>query len=93
MKPTLNPLTAARKVRREDWVWLAYLLGTAGVFGVLEARALNRGHDTLSAFIWRLSSGWPPFGWALGLATGFLGAHFEWTNQGLSETDERESRD
>jgi hypothetical protein len=87
----MTSLTAAVKnASREDWIWLAYLAAVAGTFGALEARALNRKHDTLSAFVWRLSRGWPPFGWTLGLAVGFLGAHFAWPDQGLKETDERE---
>jgi hypothetical protein len=82
-------VAAAKKASREDWIWLAYLAAVAGTFGVLEARALNRGHDTLSAFVWRLSA-WPPFGWTMGIAVGFLGNHFFWPDQGLRETDERE---
>jgi hypothetical protein len=84
-------IAAVKKVRREDWIWLAYLAAVAGTFGVLEARALNRKHDTLSAFVWRLSRGWPPFGWTLGLAVGGLGFHFFWPDQGLDETDKREA--
>jgi hypothetical protein len=82
---------AVKKVRREDWIWLAYLAAVAGTFGALEARALNRGHDTLSAFIWRANRAWPPFGYLLGFATGFLVNHFEWPGQSLEETDKREA--
>jgi hypothetical protein len=74
---------------REDWIWLAYLAGVAAAFGVLEARALKHKHDSLSAFVWRLSA-WPPFGWLFGGATGFLISHFSWQDQGLRETDQRE---
>lgn len=81
---------AVKNASREDWVWLAYLAAVAGTFGVLEARALNRKHDTLSAFVWRLSRAWPPFGVALGLGVGGLITHFFWPDQGLKETDERE---
>jgi hypothetical protein len=83
---------AAKSASREDWIWLLFLAQVAIEFGVLEARALNRGHDTLSAFVWRLSK-WPPFGWTMGIAVGFLGNHFFWPDQGLQETDEREQPD
>jgi hypothetical protein len=81
---------AVKNVRREDWIWLAYLAAVAGTFGALEARALRHRHDTLSAFVWRLSRAWPPFGTLLGLGIGGLITHFEWPDQGLTETDERE---
>jgi hypothetical protein len=78
---------------REDWVWIAYLAAVASAFGVLEARALKHKHDSLSAFVWRLS-GWPPFGWLFGGGVGFLISHFSWQDQGLRETNKREgSRD
>ena len=79
-------------VERRDWVWIIYLASVAGAFGVLEARALQNKHDSLSAFVWRVSKGWPSFGWVMGIAVGFLGAHFTWPDQGLIETDRRESR-
>jgi hypothetical protein len=87
--PITSLAAAVKSASREDWIWLAYLAAAGGTFGVLEARALNRKHDTLSAFFWRLSA-WPPFGWTVGIAVGFLGAHFFWQDQGLKETDERE---
>lgn len=80
-----------KKASRQDWIWLAYLAQVAGTFGVLEARALNRKHDTLSAFVWRVTRGWPPFGWTIGIAVGFLGAHFFWPGQSLDETEKREA--
>jgi hypothetical protein len=83
-------VAAAKQASREDWIWLGYLAAVAGTFGALEARALNRKHDTLSAFVWRLSA-WPPFGWTVGLGVGVLGSHFFWPNQGLDETDKREA--
>jgi hypothetical protein len=88
--PMASLAAAVKQASREDWIWLAYLAAVAGTFGALEGRALNRGHDTLSAFFWRLSRGWPPFGWTLGIGVGFLGAHFFWPGQSLDETDKRE---
>jgi H+/Cl- antiporter ClcA len=89
----MTSLTAAIKsASREDWIWLAYLAAVAGVFGVLEARALHHKHDTLSAFVWRANRAWPPFGALLGFGVGQLFNHFEWPDQGLNETDKREGR-
>jgi hypothetical protein len=88
--PSMNPLTAAKAVSREDWIWLAYLAAVAGAFGVLEARALHHKHDTLSAFVWRANRAWPPFGYLFGFCAGFLINHFEWPDQGLNETTARE---
>jgi hypothetical protein len=87
--PIASLAAAVKSASREDWIWLAWGAAAIGSFGVLEARALNRKHDTLSAFVWRLSA-WPPFGWTVGIAVGFLGAHFFWQGQGLDETDKRE---
>jgi hypothetical protein len=87
--PMTSLAAAVKNTSREDWIWLAWLAAVGGTFGVLEARALNRKHDTLSAFVWRLSK-WPPFGWTVGLGVGGLGFHFFWPGQGLDETDKRE---
>jgi H+/Cl- antiporter ClcA len=82
---------AVKSASREDWIWLAYLAAVAGMFGVLEARALHHKHDTLSAFVWRANRAWPPFGFLFGFAAGFLVNHFEWPGQSLDETDKREA--
>jgi hypothetical protein len=66
-----------------DWVWVAYLLGVFVLFGVLEGVALHCGYDTLSAWVWRVSRAWPPFGWLVGVVVGFLAAHLFWPNEGL----------
>jgi hypothetical protein len=87
--PMASLAAAVKKVRREDWIWLLFLAQVAVEFGVLERRALEHKHDTLSAFVWRLSA-WPPFGVGFGLGVGVLISHFFWPDQGLKETDERE---
>jgi hypothetical protein len=89
--PITSLAAAVRSASREDWIWLGWLAAVAGTFGVLEARALRRKHDTLSAFIWRANLAWPPFGALLGFGVGSLFTHFQWPDQGLKETDERES--
>lgn len=78
-------LMAMKKNSTQDWIWVAYLLAVFGAFGVLEGRALTREHDTLSRFVWRVTRAWPPFGWLVGGTVGFLGAHFFWPNEGISE--------
>lgn len=70
-------------MKPHDYVWLIYLIVVFGGFGVLEAHALNFGHDTLSAFVWRVTRAWPPFGWLVGVVVGFLAAHFFWPHEGL----------
>jgi H+/Cl- antiporter ClcA len=82
--------SAIKSASREDWIWLAYLAAAAGVFGVLESRALHHKHDTLSAFVWRANRAWPPFGFLFGFSVGFLVNHFEWPGPSLNETDKRE---
>jgi hypothetical protein len=75
--------TAVQQASWYDWIWVAYLLSVLVVFGALEWLALHLGHDTLSAFVWRVSRAWPPFGWLIGVVVGFLAAHFWWPNEGL----------
>jgi hypothetical protein len=92
----ISPITSlaavVKSIHREDWIWIAWGVAVAGSFAVLERRALLRGHDTLSAAVWRADRAWPPFGGLLGFGAGGLLVHFLWTDQGLRETDEREQR-
>jgi hypothetical protein len=90
VQPIASLAAAVKSASREDWIWLGWLAAVAGTFGVLEARALNRKHDTLSAFIWRANRAWPPFGFLFGFGVGGLIFHFQWPDQGLDETDKRE---
>ena len=66
-----------------DWVWVAYLIVVLIGFAVAEGMAIYLGHDTLSAFVWRVTAWWPPFGWLVGGVVGFLGCHFFWPHEGL----------
>jgi phage shock protein PspC (stress-responsive transcriptional regulator) len=79
-----HPLMAALRANSTyDWVWVAYLAVVFAAFGVLEGIAMRYGHDTLSAWVWRVTAAWPPFGWLVGVVVGFLAAHFFWPHEGL----------
>lgn len=59
-------------------LWTIWLLVIAGSFALFEGLALARGTPTLSRFVWTISAAWPPFGWVVGVLTGFLACHFWW---------------
>ena len=65
------------------WVWPLFLFQVIVEFGLFEGYALAYGYETLSHWVWRITAAWPPFGWLLGVITGFLAAHFFWPNQGI----------
>lgn len=54
------------------WLWAAIPIS----FGIAEAYAILTNRETLSRYVWNLTSEWPPFPWFAGFATGFLVCHF-----------------
>lgn len=58
--------------------WVVWALLFIGSFAGLETWALMTGGTTLSRFVWDLSAAFPPFGYFMGFATGFLVCHFWW---------------
>lgn len=66
----------------QGWVWAAWFLAFVILFAVLEARALIKGHKTLSRSVWMLTKAWPPLPFFIGLVVGFLACHFWWIGPG-----------
>jgi hypothetical protein len=65
-----------------DWAWASWLVVIAASFALFEGVALATRRMTLSRWVWNIAHDWPPFGWLVGLLTGFLAAHFFWPGQG-----------
>lgn len=60
-------------------VWAIWLIAVAVSFAALEAYALYTNKiPTLSRTVWNVSKAWPPFGWLVGIVTGFVASHFWW---------------
>jgi hypothetical protein len=62
-----------------DLVWSVWLfVAIPASFCAFEGYALAKNKTTLSAFVWKISKAFPPFGWIAGVLTGFLACHFWW---------------
>lgn len=58
--------------------WTTWILVIAVSFCLAEGWALAHGKVTLSRYVWELTKVWPPLPFLVGLAVGFVAAHFWW---------------
>jgi hypothetical protein len=58
--------------------WALFFTLMLSLFIAGETYALAKGKPTLSRFIWNLTKAWPPLPLVVGLAIGFVSAHFWW---------------